>query len=218
MERTGPILATEICVSRLSDHRHLVDRRAFTGTAPWAIAHIEHDATLKAILSSSKTSWTKSIFLCLCCRMMYWSVIGDHSHLEESAMDGSLRRVILEKNLRRPTGQYFNMVSHGWNVDQTYCWIWNSFELSGLNLCGLCIGNFWGSEMIQRTWESPKSRMFSPLFTVSAQKHSQLSAETYSSTCSIGNKDKVNLKQVLGRHLCQLWHHKGMISTTDSVY
>lgn len=38
--------------------------------------------------------------------MMYWSVIGDHSHLEESAMDGSLRRVILEKNLRRPTGQY----------------------------------------------------------------------------------------------------------------
>lgn len=37
---------------------------------------------------------------------MYWSVIGDHSHLEESAMDGSLRRVILEKNLRRPTGQY----------------------------------------------------------------------------------------------------------------
>lgn len=39
--------------------------------------------------------------------MMYWSVIGDHSHLEESAMDGSLRRVILEKNLRRPTGQYF---------------------------------------------------------------------------------------------------------------
>lgn len=42
----------------------------------------------------------------LCCRMMYWSVIGDHSHIEESAMDGSLRRVVLEKNLRRPTGWY----------------------------------------------------------------------------------------------------------------
>uniref|UniRef100_A0A8D2ZZH8 EGF-like domain-containing protein n=1 Tax=Scophthalmus maximus TaxID=52904 RepID=A0A8D2ZZH8_SCOMX len=43
--------------------------------------------------------------------MMYWSVIGDHSHIEESAMDGSLRRVLLEKNLRRPTGlaiDYFN--------------------------------------------------------------------------------------------------------------
>uniref|UniRef100_A0A3Q1FTS4 Low density lipoprotein receptor-related protein 1Ba n=1 Tax=Acanthochromis polyacanthus TaxID=80966 RepID=A0A3Q1FTS4_9TELE len=43
-------------------------------------------------------------------RMMYWSVIGDHSHIEESAMDGSLRRVLLEKNLRRPTLaiDYFN--------------------------------------------------------------------------------------------------------------
>uniref|UniRef100_A0A8C6WZR3 Low density lipoprotein receptor-related protein 1Bb n=1 Tax=Neogobius melanostomus TaxID=47308 RepID=A0A8C6WZR3_9GOBI len=43
--------------------------------------------------------------------MMYWSVIGDHSHIEESAMDGSLRRVLLEKNLRRPTGlaiDFFN--------------------------------------------------------------------------------------------------------------
>ncbi|KAM9364417.1 LOW QUALITY PROTEIN: low-density lipoprotein receptor-related protein 1B-like [Pholidichthys leucotaenia] len=43
--------------------------------------------------------------------MMYWSVIGDHSHIEESAMDGTLRRVLLEKNLRRPTGlaiDYFN--------------------------------------------------------------------------------------------------------------
>ncbi|MEQ2307416.1 Low-density lipoprotein receptor- protein 1B, partial [Ameca splendens] len=42
---------------------------------------------------------------------MYWSVIGDHSQIEESAMDGSLRRVLLEKNLRRPTGlaiDYFN--------------------------------------------------------------------------------------------------------------
>ncbi|KAA8588336.1 hypothetical protein FQN60_001530 [Etheostoma spectabile] len=43
--------------------------------------------------------------------MMYWSVIGDHSHIEESAMDGSLRRVLLEKILKRPTGlaiDYFN--------------------------------------------------------------------------------------------------------------
>uniref|UniRef100_A0AAR2M5Q5 EGF-like domain-containing protein n=1 Tax=Pygocentrus nattereri TaxID=42514 RepID=A0AAR2M5Q5_PYGNA len=36
--------------------------------------------------------------------MMYWTVIGDHSHIEEAAMDGSLRRVLLEKTLRRPTG------------------------------------------------------------------------------------------------------------------
>ncbi|XP_062845365.1 low-density lipoprotein receptor-related protein 1B-like [Trichomycterus rosablanca] len=36
--------------------------------------------------------------------MMYWTVIGDHSHIEESAMDGSLRRVLFGKNLRRPTG------------------------------------------------------------------------------------------------------------------
>lgn len=35
---------------------------------------------------------------------MYWSVIGDRSHIEESAMDGSLRRVLLDKRLRRPTG------------------------------------------------------------------------------------------------------------------
>ncbi|XP_048835137.1 low-density lipoprotein receptor-related protein 1B-like isoform X4 [Brienomyrus brachyistius] len=43
--------------------------------------------------------------------MMYWTVIGDHSHIEEAAMDGSMRRVLLEKNLRRPTGlavDYFN--------------------------------------------------------------------------------------------------------------
>jgi len=38
--------------------------------------------------------------------MMYWSVIGDHSHIEESAMDGSMRRVLLDKNLRRPTGMF----------------------------------------------------------------------------------------------------------------
>ncbi|TRY84843.1 hypothetical protein DNTS_002284 [Danionella cerebrum] len=36
--------------------------------------------------------------------MMYWSVIGDHSHIEESAMDGSMRRVLVDKKLRRPTG------------------------------------------------------------------------------------------------------------------
>uniref|UniRef100_A0A3B4E5T6 EGF-like domain-containing protein n=1 Tax=Pygocentrus nattereri TaxID=42514 RepID=A0A3B4E5T6_PYGNA len=36
--------------------------------------------------------------------MMYWSVISDHSHIEESAMDGSMRRVLLDKKLRRPTG------------------------------------------------------------------------------------------------------------------
>lgn len=42
--------------------------------------------------------------MCVCYRMMYWSVIGDHSHIEESAMDGSMRRVLLDKKLRRPTG------------------------------------------------------------------------------------------------------------------
>ncbi|XP_035376859.1 low-density lipoprotein receptor-related protein 1B [Electrophorus electricus] len=36
--------------------------------------------------------------------MMYWTVIGERSHIEEAAMDGSHRRVLLEKNLRRPTG------------------------------------------------------------------------------------------------------------------
>ncbi|KAJ8393790.1 hypothetical protein AAFF_G00057050 [Aldrovandia affinis] len=43
--------------------------------------------------------------------MMYWTVIGEHSHIEEAAMDGSARRVLLDKNLRRPTGlaiDYFN--------------------------------------------------------------------------------------------------------------
>ncbi|XP_029103120.1 low-density lipoprotein receptor-related protein 1B-like isoform X3 [Scleropages formosus] len=43
--------------------------------------------------------------------MMYWTVISDHSHIEEAAMDGTMRRVLLEKNLRRPTGlaiDYFN--------------------------------------------------------------------------------------------------------------
>lgn len=46
--------------------------------------------------------------------MMYWSVIGDHAHIEESAMDGSLRRVLLEKNLRRPTGR-FPLMAFGYN-------------------------------------------------------------------------------------------------------
>ncbi|XP_077129136.1 low-density lipoprotein receptor-related protein 1B isoform X2 [Ranitomeya variabilis] len=36
--------------------------------------------------------------------MMYWTVIGDRSHIEEAAMDGTLRRVIIQKNLQRPTG------------------------------------------------------------------------------------------------------------------
>ncbi|KAI2650475.1 Low-density lipoprotein receptor-related protein 1B [Labeo rohita] len=43
--------------------------------------------------------------------MVYWTVIGDHSHIEEAAMDGSLRRILLERNLRRPTGlaiDYYN--------------------------------------------------------------------------------------------------------------
>lgn len=54
-------------------------------------------------------AFCKWAFLFHCCRMMYWSVIGDHSHIEESAMDGSLRRVLLEKNLRRPTGWYLGL-------------------------------------------------------------------------------------------------------------
>lgn len=36
--------------------------------------------------------------------MMYWTVIGDHSHIEEAAMDGTLRRILVQKNLQRPTG------------------------------------------------------------------------------------------------------------------
>uniref|UniRef100_A0A671S9X1 Low density lipoprotein receptor-related protein 1Ba n=1 Tax=Sinocyclocheilus anshuiensis TaxID=1608454 RepID=A0A671S9X1_9TELE len=45
------------------------------------------------------------------CGMVYWTVIGDHSHIEEAAMDGSLRRILLDRNLRRPTGlaiDYYN--------------------------------------------------------------------------------------------------------------
>uniref|UniRef100_A0A8C8LYL0 EGF-like domain-containing protein n=1 Tax=Oncorhynchus tshawytscha TaxID=74940 RepID=A0A8C8LYL0_ONCTS len=43
--------------------------------------------------------------------MMYWTVVGDHSLIEEAAMDGSMRRILVEKNLRRPSGlaiDYFN--------------------------------------------------------------------------------------------------------------
>lgn len=36
--------------------------------------------------------------------MMYWTVIGDRSHIEEAAMDGTLRRIIVQKNVQRPTG------------------------------------------------------------------------------------------------------------------
>ncbi|KFP81433.1 Low-density lipoprotein receptor-related protein 1B, partial [Acanthisitta chloris] len=36
--------------------------------------------------------------------MMYWTVIGDRSHIEESSMDGTLRRILVQKNLQRPTG------------------------------------------------------------------------------------------------------------------
>ncbi|XP_038606813.1 low-density lipoprotein receptor-related protein 1B [Tachyglossus aculeatus] len=36
--------------------------------------------------------------------MMYWTVVGDHPHIEEAAMDGTLRRVLVQKNLQRPTG------------------------------------------------------------------------------------------------------------------
>lgn len=39
-------------------------------------------------------------------RMMYWTVIGDRSHIEESSMDGTLRRILVQKNLQRPTGKH----------------------------------------------------------------------------------------------------------------
>lgn len=47
-------------------------------------------------------------------RMVYWTVIGDHSHIEEAAMDGSLRRILLERNLRRPTGEVLTCQSSFW--------------------------------------------------------------------------------------------------------
>uniref|UniRef100_A0A673JYA0 EGF-like domain-containing protein n=1 Tax=Sinocyclocheilus rhinocerous TaxID=307959 RepID=A0A673JYA0_9TELE len=60
------------------------------------------------------------------CGMVYWTVIGDHSHIEEAAMDGSLRRILLERNLRRPTGlaiDYYNQRLY-----------WSDSELSQINL------------------------------------------------------------------------------------
>nr|XP_033800021.1 low-density lipoprotein receptor-related protein 1B [Geotrypetes seraphini] len=36
--------------------------------------------------------------------MMYWTVISDHSHIEEAAMDGTMRRILVQKYVQRPTG------------------------------------------------------------------------------------------------------------------
>ena len=47
---------------------------------------------------------TRLINLTYLSRMMYWTVVGDHSHIEEAAMDGTLRRILVQKNLQRPTG------------------------------------------------------------------------------------------------------------------
>lgn len=58
---------------------------------------------------------------------MYWSVIGDHSHIEESAMDGSMRRVLLDKNLRRPTGMFL----YFWFL--FLLWVLNCFSVSVIN-------------------------------------------------------------------------------------
>ncbi|MBZ3875678.1 Low-density lipoprotein receptor-related protein 1B [Sciurus carolinensis] len=54
--------------------------------------------------------------------MMYWTVIGDHSHIEEAAMDGTLRRILVQKNLQRPTGLAVDHFS-----ERIY---WADFELS----------------------------------------------------------------------------------------
>ncbi|XP_069472627.1 low-density lipoprotein receptor-related protein 1B isoform X1 [Ambystoma mexicanum] len=54
--------------------------------------------------------------------MMYWTVIGDHSHIEEASMDGSRRRILVQKNLQRPTG----LVVDPFN-ERLY---WADFELS----------------------------------------------------------------------------------------
>uniref|UniRef100_A0A8C6XVP1 LDL receptor related protein 1B n=1 Tax=Naja naja TaxID=35670 RepID=A0A8C6XVP1_NAJNA len=54
--------------------------------------------------------------------MMYWTVIGDRSHIEEAAMDGTLRRIIVQKNLQRPTGLVVD------NFSQRL--FWADFELS----------------------------------------------------------------------------------------
>lgn len=67
---------------------------------------------------------THTLQECMCVfRMMYWSVVGDRSHIEESAMDGSLRRVLLEKNLRRPTGVclYFCSVLTHTSLNKCHC-------------------------------------------------------------------------------------------------
>lgn len=55
------------------------------------------------------------IFMCNAFRMMYWTVIGDRSHIEESSMDGTLRRILVQKNLQRPTGMQVTTFSglHG---------------------------------------------------------------------------------------------------------
>jgi hypothetical protein len=44
--------------------------------------------------------------------MMYWTVVGDHSLIEEAAMDGSMRRILVEKNLRRPSGRCSRTSGH----------------------------------------------------------------------------------------------------------
>ncbi|KAM3855508.1 LOW QUALITY PROTEIN: low-density lipoprotein receptor-related protein 1B [Vipera latastei] len=54
--------------------------------------------------------------------MMYWTVIGDRSHIEEAAMDGTLRRIIVQKNIQRPTGLVVD------NFSQRL--FWADFELS----------------------------------------------------------------------------------------
>ncbi|XP_015680235.1 low-density lipoprotein receptor-related protein 1B-like, partial [Protobothrops mucrosquamatus] len=54
--------------------------------------------------------------------MMYWTVIGDRSHIEEAAMDGTLRRIIVQKNVQRPTGLVVD------NFSQRL--FWADFELS----------------------------------------------------------------------------------------
>uniref|UniRef100_A0A803TQP0 LDL receptor related protein 1B n=1 Tax=Anolis carolinensis TaxID=28377 RepID=A0A803TQP0_ANOCA len=54
--------------------------------------------------------------------MMYWTVIGDHSHIEEAAMDGTLRRILVQKNLQRPTGLVVDHFSQRL--------FWADFELS----------------------------------------------------------------------------------------
>ncbi|KAJ7345792.1 hypothetical protein JRQ81_001742, partial [Phrynocephalus forsythii] len=54
--------------------------------------------------------------------MMYWTVIGDHSHIEEAAMDGTLRRILVQKKLQRPTGLVVDHFSQRL--------FWADFELS----------------------------------------------------------------------------------------